>query len=524
MLTFSPKRHGPTLLLGFALPLLLLFLLRWGFLCVGGEIDPDAYYHIRLAESGPAVFFARTFPQMTLSVWENHFSDKEALFHLILWGVSRLCQLFGVTQTFPFHLQTLLFDALLLAMLLLLLRRWRVPAPWLYPLLLVSLAFTFTVRLLHLRAYLLAMTLFLLTLLLLTSDNLRRRPSLRLACLTALGFLYAWSYSNPHFILIPCAAIAGAEALQRRTTTPLLTLPAAALLGNLLGLLIHPQFPNTFLIFKVQCIDVITMLLNRATPPQLQGGAEFYIRISEVIRTAPLLPCLPLALLLLCRQQMKHENNGIWRQQTTRNALILLSLGTGIPFLFFFRFGEFALLSWTLTLAWLMAEQQRQHPAGDSGKRLALLSYTALSLAILCLHFASLDTYTRKPCYGVAQWAASRNLPPGTVIANIRWGNFPLLYYAMPQFRYLYGLDPMFAYARDPRKTLFIENVRSQRHCPAPAELAAVTGANFLYVHPENAALAETLWQRGYHLEYQGWDGWIFALNRPPLPPSRLDP
>jgi hypothetical protein len=72
--------------LSLLLPLLWLAFLRlWAM--PYGENCYDGYYHVAMAEAGPEAIFSKSFPSMTMSVWENSFSDKEALYHLFLGGV-----------------------------------------------------------------------------------------------------------------------------------------------------------------------------------------------------------------------------------------------------------------------------------------------------------------------------------------------------------------------------------------------------------------------------------------------------
>ncbi|MBR6372567.1 MAG: hypothetical protein IKS20_05240, partial [Victivallales bacterium] len=145
--------------LGFLLALAVLFLVRWGFLCPGYEYEPDCFYHARIVEEGPSVFMAKKFPNLISSTWNEHFSDKELGFHLILWAVTRIGKLVGATNEYPFHYQVMFFDALLLAFVAYALYRNKIKYPWIYMLLLSCVFPPMTFRLVSLRAYLLSMTI-----------------------------------------------------------------------------------------------------------------------------------------------------------------------------------------------------------------------------------------------------------------------------------------------------------------------------------------------------------------------------
>ncbi len=88
-----------------------------------------------------------------------------------------------------------------------------------------------------------------------------------------------------------------------------------------------------------------------------------------------------------------------------------------------------------------------------------------------------------------------------------------MLYYAMPQYRYFNGLDPMFAFAYDAEKALIVENMRAVRNIPPPAKFRELTGADYLHVSAGSKGLAQAVLKKNYLLVYEGWDGWLFQLT-----------
>ena len=97
----------------------------------------------------------------------------------------------------------------------------------------------------------------------------------RLIAMGILSFCFAWSYSNPHFIVI--VPLVFALVRIPRDGWRELWLPVMSLGAVLLGLLLHPQFPNSFTIWKVQSWDEGLLFLHglESNPgPSLQTEEE----------------------------------------------------------------------------------------------------------------------------------------------------------------------------------------------------------------------------------------------------------
>lgn len=507
------KRSICQFILAVAIPLLFLAFLRMAILCKDGETDPDAFYHAKLAELGPKTFLAKKFPTLTLSVWSEAFSDKELGLHLVLRALYKSANLFGIFCSPPFHFYSLALLFIFFATLCILLQYWKISSPFYYTGLTCVIYYTFTLRLLFVRAYLLAMTLLLLTVLLLSIEELRKRPQFRYFALLVIGMLYSYSYSNPHFIIAPVAAFAIAEFIEEGKYRHLFILPIIALVGVILGLCLHPQFPNTWIILKVQCWDVLKMIFGTGTEAQIKGGNEFYVKTWHTLLRAPLLAIMPLFLAGMLLARKKFWFNEEWRKRRVFNAMLILHLCTFIAFLFFFRFIELAMPSAIIFAALVVQESQ------NAGKRTIFLSshmaaaYALSAALIMFPAFLSVKGNNHKAYTGLAQWTKEKGLPEGTIIANPRWGAFPMLFYAMPQYRFLNGLDPMFAYAYDQEKTIKIEKLRTRKEIPSPEEVRKLCNSNYLFVSHEEAKLAEELLKRNYKILYQGWDGWLFSLE-----------
>ncbi|MCK5804900.1 MAG: hypothetical protein KAI66_18830 [Lentisphaeria bacterium] len=490
--------------LSVGIPLLLLAAMR-STIPAGHENSQDCFYHVTMADMGPGYFLARTMPHMTLSLWSTAFSDKEALFHVYLWGVRSVERAIGLATGPPFML-----DWLLLAIGLLLAFHWALRAsgakhPAVWTLALVVLSPTFTSRLLMLRPHVLGMTLAILSAALFTGIRGKRdlwRP-------LAMGWLFAWSYSNPHFVLVVAAAFALPHWRDNRRLALLIPLVAAA--GILLGYTFHPQFPNTFLNWKVQCIDVVLASLR---------GSEDILVGSELRRGSITTLLSNSALAAICAAAVAAGLLGIRRRRLSIPGVPLCALALFWTALVFVnpRAIEYAcpfvVLAAAATLPsaarWLSRRTVRLHEWHVKA---------ALALLLVCMGTfttistrRALRTAQARPFADFADWALEAKLPFGTIVANVNWSDFPPLFYSAPQFRYLAGLDPMFAAAAAPERVARLEAFRRGKLQLTPPELATLVGTRLAFVSSRGWQLARDMDRQGFRIVYQGEDGWLFDL------------
>ena len=533
--------------LGVFLALAVLFLVRWGFLCPGYEYEPDCFFHARIVEDGPSVFFARQFPWLTHSTWTEHFSDKELLFHLFLWGVTRIGKLLGATNEYPFHYQVMCLDALLLAAFAVLLFRNRVKHPWLYLVLLVTTFPSMTYRLVSLRAYLMSMTLAVVLLTAFLEPGFRRwrwRPWF----LLGMGFLASWTYSSPHLLLVVILPFAVAEYLDERRFKCLWVAPALFLAGIALGLTIHPQFPNTFLTFKVQCIDVVLAFFLNLEKIPLQGGKEFYANTwTFAAMHYYTYPALTALIVLLLYKYRRFFFDGKWIHNVQFNGLVFTTVFCTVLCYVIYRFNEYALFPQCALLAILVSrvpagaggEQSSEGSEDTSAKAeadgggaegpkdggteakgepwpyIASVVLTLASTVALFWYTMHLQSQGQGelPAWGVAQWAEENHIPEGTVIANAVWSSFPALYYAMPKYRFCWGIEPAFSWHHSPQLVRLAKDI--ENGVPhTPQEFRETYGSDYLYVHLLEWQWAEYFWKSGFIPIYENWDGWIFDLTR----------
>lgn len=504
----SFRRQAPMLALSLALPMLWLTALR---LCVldGGENCYDAYYHAAMADAGPGKFLSRTMPSMTMSVWETQFSDKEALYHMALWAMRKGGLALGLDGAPPFHIPALAFSTALVAAFIFALRRCGVHDTLLPSIALVVASPFFTNRLLMLRPHVLSMTIMLLSIPAFAKASGKKGYAL----LFAIGLLYSWSYSNPHFILLPAACFFAARLGEgfAKAAAPGL----CALGGVIAGLILHPQFPNTLANWKIQCVDVaLNSLLPGATP--IKGSVEMGAPGGLWLAGNTLVYGLfAFSLALSVSVRMRDGLDSLSKSsQAVFAASALAVAGT----MFNIRVMEYACPLSVFAAALLVADLRRlpAPPRGfDFSGRARLWTATLLVLAALAgaaIH-SGMKRSLVAPCGDFAQWIRGSGIPAGETLANITWSDFTILYFPLPDYRYLCGLDPMFAYSRFPERFSKLESFRLLDSWMEPAELAKATGARYAFVHEREWILGRSMKLRGYKAVYEGKDGWLFALD-----------
>jgi hypothetical protein len=498
------------LLLAILLPVALLMVIRlWGSV-PRAEIEVDAFYHVRMADLCPELCLARRFPAMTMSVWQERFYDKELLFHVALAVIRRGMTLAGLDGGPPFHGLALAIGAAVIATVASVLVACRAPYPIFFTLLLVVISPFFTYRVLMVRPHnvgLIFITVYVWQIARLGPTRWPWQPFV-------LGWLAAYAYSTPHFLLLPAAA--HALLRWRPDGNRVLAVPIATAAGIVAGFALHPQVPNTFLLWKIQALDVGRQMLGGQAPVSLgweltapeagwigQNGGAFVLGAVAVA-----------AWLWLARRQP--EAIGV----DTRLFLVV-----GLTFLvgvFAVRRNlEYACVALVCGAALLARDVKEAGILERSGvRRLGPLLLPPVGALVLWAAIASVTVNIARlkadpyPAYdGFARWA-SHSLPAGTRVANVFWSDFPALFYSAPQYRYLMGLDPMFGYAAMPEQVEALERFTSGERLLWPADLRRLTGGRIAFVSVKGAWLARSMEQSGYAVVYRGDDGIAFDLGR----------
>ena len=106
-----------------------------------------------------------------------------------------------------------------------------------------------------------------------------------------------------------------------------------------------------------------------------------------------------------------------------------------------------------------------------------------------------------------------RNLPGRALVVNFSWGDFPSLFHANRKQVFLWGMDPEFSVAADPKRTRRIERVLLNQRELTPRRFAAVTGADYAVLLAKREKFVDFLKSLGWHTVYEASDGAVFKVR-----------
>jgi hypothetical protein len=377
----------------------------------------------------------------------------------------------------------------------------------------------------------------------------------------ALGFLSAWCYSNPHFLLLPAFVFSVAEWLsnsERRDRDPLvlppdagvsnsddagpastfsrlapLRLPLFLSAGIALGYTLHPQFPNTFLNWKIQCVDVVWQALTGRGTVAL--GTEFNRpTFAWLVKNALIYLIFVCDAVVFAKLAAKRGSETRWSALRRVDPTAIAMFAAAAVAIFATPFGmrameyaaPFVLLSLGVNLTALKREGA-EPPYLFAGKKFAL----SLKILVVVLAFAFVvfqtENYSRKkgmrPLNDFAVWLDESGVPPGAIIANLAWSDYPFLLYSCPRYRYISGMDPMFSYAVAPKKVAVLEKFRRGKLKLTSEELERILGTEWIFLRKIYKVYACRIKNSGCLLLYNGPDGWLFHIPKKPSPPATLN-
>ncbi len=510
------------LVFAFLIPFVWLGVLR---ICVmkTGENSQDALYHAMMAKLGPKVYAAKVFPWTQMSVWKDHFADKELLYHAGLNVIFKIEKAFGAALNPPFHVAALFYSALAILGCVFAARRLGVRPLYLLlgaPLFSVIVP-NYTFRLSVLRPHILSIAFLTFTTGLLAKGSFR----FRLAVVGVLSFCFAWSYSNPHFIVI--IPLIFALAHLKNGGWRELWLPVLSFGGVLLGLALHPQFPNSFVIWKVQSWDaLITPMMAgvRLSKPTEMLSPHFGFN-----RTV-----FPLYIMAWCILMMfvrLVERRGLWKTDPNVLAVTILAGGFTAGIFVAVRTVEYAGPFVAIAFLLLLEHMTRE------GIHLPLSKFKWGIPVLLAVLSVGLGIYSSrlfaKECPQVLVNPLPKmtaflkeHVPEGRPVVNLDWSDFPALFYNDPGHLWQWGMDPMFSYSNDPRRTLLLTSTTpGLGGDPYPEDVYKAFGSKYAVLLWPRIAQASYLYDHGWkivqsYLEPGEEEGWIFALDERLLYPQ----
>lgn len=420
-----------TLLLGIAVIIYAQF-------CVPVLLDADGYLHIRMAKFIQEHGLRYDFHWARYSVFAKNFADKDFLYHLLLIPFALLPNIFLGAK-----ISACVFAAFLYLAFFLMLRRYSHKA--LVPVFLIALLSSapFLHTLCRPRNMVLAIALCLLFIHLLIEK--------KHWALFIITVIYALSHISSPFLFIFSLVCESIRFISRKEFA--WKNIAAVLLGLLTGFLIHPNFPNNFLIFYLNGILVPIFALKWG----LELGAEFFpLDTREFVLGYPF---IIIALFLLIALGASDKNK---IKFATRVWLAI----AGIFFLFSFFSQRYIVHCYPVLLiaaaAYISDWWQSANRLVGLRKNKAL-KICALSGLIVSFAFIGFSTFNRfkelalaqliynRHYEAVANWM-SQNIPAGETVFHSNWSDSQYFIGLNPQNDYFVTLDPIFMYYWNPKK------------------------------------------------------------------------
>ncbi len=500
--------------LSFLVPFLILLFLRMRCVALqGGEPGTDGFYHAAMALGGKELYGAKKFPFLAFSLWNDTFADKELLYHILLQGLFYL-QSFVKSEPFPFTFPAITFTASGILAFLFLLKSFKLPPKiiFLSGILFSCGVFAFTYRFLMLRPHVFSIALILFSCIFFSI----RSFSLRLAGFFVTALLYAYSYSNPHFLLLiilPYMFFLRKEYLRKK----LLLLPVSVLAGLLLAYLLHPQTPHTFTIWKVQSIDAMLnpifyggKLSPKLTPMEMMPGNFGWFR-----NALPFYILFYFCIFLFIRLKEKKYFSFTAGEKTIFFLAVFFTAGTFAVL----RAIEYALPFTVVSFAILLHRSQEEKTGFFAWKIPSLRVYALLYLVAALFLFLNVflmlkSNFRNNIPRGPAEYLI-KNTPKNSLVVNLDWGDFPAMFYANRHNRYLWGMDPAFSYAVSELKARKLENcvINSIRREDTDKLFHALTGADYAFVLSRREKFIRYLKERNWKIVYESKEGCIFSLK-----------
>lgn len=462
--------------------------------------DADSYYHLAVAREYLARGHEGPLESIRGGLLASNFGDKEVLFHVFL---EPFVAAFG--PSLGGRVALTVFGALVLTLVAY--SSLRVVGAWglLIPLWMMVASTEFAWRLVRLRPELLALILIIVGLWL---AGMRRYR-----WLAVVAAIFALSYTAIHAFVGIFVILSLADAwVHRRWQWRIALFP---IVGALVGLLIHPQFPNNLAVWWFQSVEYFRF------KGVLDVGTEIRPNFTDVVLMVNLGWFLGLAILWRSSEpsDKPRTDNDLW---------LTFGVGAGIFGGLYLLMSRFSVYFVPLATLWLLFVLDHRGRIWTPWVRLpwwgrirASLAWCVCILISLPVATAELRRYRDRTDTGpdqirlTDQEAFGRAVPEGGhVLAP--WRTTPIYMFYAPQGRYLNVLDPVFLAATDAAADQIQRQIFSGAEPDVP--LAAMVGLDSDLIAYPVATGDPTLTQRlladpRVEVLHRG-SHWLFELDR----------
>lgn len=409
----------------------------------------DSYYHTRYAQIFTQRGISKTFPWTQFSIWKDHFSDKDFLFHLYLLP---FCSN-GGNLIKKGKIAALILACSVFAVFFIVAFRNRLITPYIWPLLLLISGPSFQHRLLSVRPQFFGV---LICMLFVDSFLNDRRKSV---------FLYSllWPLLHSSYFLVPVlGGIILLSSLDRKKGIRLFTY---SIVGMGLGVVLNPYFPNNLYFSWVQGVLVLRNSSGlQSSMPKILGGEFLPFPLTELL----LFSTVTVVAFLIGLAGFLTVRLLGWKMDDKVKSYLLISSFFFISTLIWRRFIEYWIPFATLFAAFFLSQLLEKEKVKQFFKKGILMKLVAgifllLAVGLLMIQRIELEEHikalkTERPFIVLptfksgAAWI-KQNIEPGQTVFHPSWNEFSQLYHYDPSHFYIVGLDPSFFYYYD--KDLF---------------------------------------------------------------------
>jgi len=489
---------------------LILILAVMSWIEFGGPaiLDNDGYYHIRwaamLRDNWPHLPAFKAMPLTTLN--KESYVDHHYLFHVLLIPFT-----LGDLRTGA-KLAAVFFSSLGIVSLFALMVVYRVRFRWLWLAPLVAGSEHFLYRMSMTRAPALSLALLGIGTYLILKHKHR--------WLALLSFIFVWSYSLFPLILAFALAYSITVYLSERRIELWGSLASA--IGIIAGLVINPYFPKNLSLLREH------LLMKYTGTYAVDVGVEWY-----PYETWVMLSISAVAFAIYLVALLSFEYRARVRDQKPLFFLIVSLMFLLLVFKsrrFIEYWPPFAVLFAGFTM-WPRLEEVNLAWFGRTRDRvIASIAASIVTVAGIlwmggCIFQARQDVKSEADPFayrGAGEWLAA-NTPPGTMIFNTDWDDFPMLFYYSPNNTYIVGLDPTYLHNRDPELwKLYASITLGEEETPAPL-IRDRFGAEYVFTDNEHHNFMQIVEDSGdFEKVYEDTFTTVLRVRKPDEPrPAR---
>jgi hypothetical protein len=517
----------------FILYLFIFFLAFFIYLWIQSTptfLDPDSFYHLKMAkligERGPII----NFPWLQFTVLKDYYIDHHFLYHVL---AIPFVKWLGDFAGFKFY--TVILATLFIFLSYLFFKKEKITYPEIF-----ALALLFSPALMF-RISLAKATAFSLILLFLGIHFIFRRQYWLLAL---ISFLYVWSYGGFLLIFLMTLIFALANSLEKTFINKAfwpkriknyifyfiknlfllenLKIILASFLGIVLGLVLNPYFPKNLKFYWQQLIEI--GLINYRGLVNV-GGEWYPYDILNLIPDSGVAFIFTIVALILFII--------LFKKQKAQSIFFFIA-----TLLFFFltlkskRYVEyfipFSVYFCTFTFGFLLAEIKLKDYINKLRKEIPVFEilekplYTIFFVFILIMakdafitHQSFLGGIDFQDFAGISKYLYE-NSKAGEIVMQTDWDDFPMLFYHNDKNYYIVGLDPTFMYNYDKNLyNLFADITMAKKSNNLYQEIKNNFHASYFIVDEDRLQLAKNLQNDGNFTKvYEDTDGSVYKLKK----------